>query len=300
MRCLLLFTVILISGCMESHRSGSRSGGSPAPSTQAMEARAERLQRLHGWGVVELRWADESGSHFEQGDLEFWIDGPDRLAARVSKLGDTYLWLGMNDQKAWVFDLSQQPTRLLIDSIDRLRNARLEDGSWLTILEMIQLMKVGLGAVPPPPSEDLISAEMTGDSIGTYVWRVASPETDGAQRQLHITVNTIDWRPLRVEIRDTAGSRGLILKSPSAKTKRIEVPDLSSLAWPVVSRVMDVQPLESPETSIKFAFEGIMASLEDQPIERIFDVAILRDALKPEIEGSILEMSGEESASSSR
>ena len=49
-------------------------------------------------------------------------------------------------------------------------------------------------------------------------------------------------------------------------------------------------------TSAKFAFEGIVASLDDQPIERIFDVGILRNAFQPEFEGSILEMSGEDSA----
>ncbi|MBG82927.1 MAG: hypothetical protein CMJ40_00100 [Phycisphaerae bacterium] len=297
MRAFLLFTVILISGCMESHRSEERSGGVAAPSTDAMAARAERLQRLHGWGVIELRWTDDAGEHLEQGDLEFWIDGPDRLAVRISKLGDTYIWLGMNTQEAWVFDLSRQPTRLLRESIERLQKSGLDDDPWLTILEMIQLMKVGLGAVPPPPSEDLVSARMSGDTMATYDWRVAAPDSRSSKRSLRMTVNTIDWQPLAAEIRDIDGSRGLILSSPSAKTKRIEIPDVSSLAWPIVSRVIDVQPLEDPGTVAKFAFEGITATLQGQPIDRIFDVDILRTAFRPEFEGSILEMSGEESAS---
>lgn len=298
MRALLLLTAILISGCMESQRSVRSSGSGPAPSTKDLKDRAESLQKLHGWGVVELRWVDDSGSHFEQGDLEFWIDGPDHLAVRISKLGDTYLWLGMNDQKAWVFDLSQKPTRLLVDSLGRLQKAGLEEGSWLAILEMIQLMKIGLGAVPPPPTEDLLSSEMMDDSIATYIWRLDRSKSTSKSSRLQMKVNTSTWQPLVVEIRDSDGTGGLVLKSPSRKTKRIEIPDRSSLAWPVISRVLEVQDLDDPGTIAKFAFEGITASLDGEPIERIFDVNILRDAFKPEVQGSILEMSSEDSNSS--
>ena len=299
MRFLLLFTLILVSGCMEAHRSGE-------PRCRRPLRRKPCRPGLNVFsGFMDGVSSNSSGLTSpdpisSRGDLEFWIDGPDRLAIRISKLGDTYLWLGMNSREAWVFDLTQQPTRLLRDQIDRLQEPGLENGPWLTILEMVQLMKIGLGAVSPPPVEDLVSSEMRGDSIAQYDWRVDSPSGNGTRRQLRLSVNTLDWRPLDVEIRDTDEKRGLRLDTPSSKTKRIRVPGLSSLGWPVISRVMDVRPLETPETSAKFAFEEIVASLEGQPIERIFDLKILRDAIGPEIEGSILELSGEESASISR
>ena len=40
--------------------------------------RVKKLSKLYARGVIEIRWEDETGRHFEQGDLQCWFDIPDR------------------------------------------------------------------------------------------------------------------------------------------------------------------------------------------------------------------------------
>ena len=127
MRGLLLVAVLMLPGCRSV--THTQINGPVVPATElprvlsGMQERSDMLQRLHGWGIVELRWTDAEGAHFEQGDMDFWMDGPDRLAVRISKLGDSYFWMGTDGTDAWIFDLFERPRRLMVDSMAKVRAA---------------------------------------------------------------------------------------------------------------------------------------------------------------------------------
>jgi hypothetical protein len=61
---------------------------------------------------MELRWSDENGRHFEQGDLSLWIVPPDRTALDITKFGERIMWLGSNGPEAWLFDFRGDETVL--------------------------------------------------------------------------------------------------------------------------------------------------------------------------------------------
>ena len=79
-------------------------------------ARVQRLRHFYANGTIMLRWMDADGSHSEQGNIELWADLPDRLAIRIYKaaIGEDFLKLGMNADRAWVLDLRPKPPDLLL------------------------------------------------------------------------------------------------------------------------------------------------------------------------------------------
>lgn len=106
---------------------GATTGGAaaitPAPTAPAAptiaaisaseQARVGALRFLHARGVAELRWTDEQGSHFEQGDADIrWCAGRG-VAASISKFGDRHAWLGSDGTRWWRFELKTAPSRLV-------------------------------------------------------------------------------------------------------------------------------------------------------------------------------------------
>jgi hypothetical protein len=75
-------------------------------------ARAGELRVLVARGVTELRWRDESGDRFEQGDADLrWCAGRG-FAVSISKLGDRYAWVGSDGRRWWQFFLKAEPSTL--------------------------------------------------------------------------------------------------------------------------------------------------------------------------------------------
>lgn len=292
MRAILLIAVMVLHGCRAAPSvEPNDTAGNEASASEmttvlgGLQERAELLQQLHGWGIVELRWTDEEGDHFEQGDLEFWIDGPDRLAVRISKLGDPYFWIGTDGTQAWIFDLSQQPRRLLVDPMAKIRAAGRQRGTWLSIMDTVRMMRAGLGTLPPPREKAVLDLHR---GEGTTWWLTARAGPNDERRlRLHVDSNT--WRPLHLELLNANGTRGITLGTRSSRTKRIKIPNRSSLAWPIVSAVMEVRDDTAADTFARFAFEGFGADLSEEPLERVFDLDTLRAALRPDVEGPLLD-----------
>ncbi|MCH2132367.1 MAG: hypothetical protein MK116_01330 [Phycisphaerales bacterium] len=278
---LLLAVVGLALGCHatpEPERPTASTGADVMTVLRGLDERSQLLQRLHGYGIVELRWTDADGDHFEQGDMEFWIDGPDRLAMRISKLGEPYFWIGTDGRMAWVFDLSGRPRRLAVDSMDRVRRA--QSAGETSVLDTTRMLRAGLGMVPPPPASEVTSLRRGED--GTW-WLETRLDTDDERRlRLHVASET--WQPLRVELVNANGTRGRVVSSRARRLKRIEIPGRSSLGSPIVSGVMDIRDLPESGNSARFSFEGLSTDMADQPMDRVFDLEILKQALRPEIE----------------
>jgi hypothetical protein len=238
------------------------------------------LRQLHGWGVVELRWKDDDGNHFRQGDLEFWIDGPDRLSVRVSKLGDPYFWLGTDGKQAWVFDLSGSPTRLLTGRVDELEALKPQDGEMIGILETLHMLRLGLGCIPPDTGVRGLSTR----SDGQVLFTTASARGGTIEE----TINPDTWRPTQVRWRAAQGERGLTLVTQSRRTLRVRIPERASIASPIVSSVLEVRHVPDSGQSARFAFEGLSTDMSGQPLDRVFDVGQLKAALGPEVEEPLI------------
>ncbi len=302
MRCLLMIVTILLQGCHSTSPVGKTDVRPGAGQSQMIETvlaglsdRADLMKTLHGWGVIELQWQDEAGAHFEQGDLEFWLDGQDRLAVRVSKLGDTYFWIGTDGQDAWVFDLSERPKRLLVSSMKSILENGSANDSWISIMDMIQMMQAGLGALPPPSSSDVLSLTATDEEA----WVLVCRDPADADRQIQFRLDPDTWRPLEVSLINNEGVVLLQAGTRSARTRRLEIPGRPSVACPIVSAVIEVRDRTAEDGLARFAFEGLTSDLSDQPMERLFDLKALKAGLRPEIEGSLVPTGSQDHDSSS-
>ncbi|MDG2423716.1 MAG: hypothetical protein P8M22_07045 [Phycisphaerales bacterium] len=297
MRFFLLIAAMVLQGCQAAtpvdQSSPVDAEAEAARIEQVLSGLSERaklLEHIHGWGVIELQWADDQGSHFEQGDLEFWIDGNERLAVRISKLGDTYFWIGTDGVEAWVFDLSDRPRRLLSGSMQAIQESAVHEGSWLSILDMIRMMRAGLGALPPPAREDVLSLGPGEDGALLLLFR---DNTDSNRRvRMELSPNT--WRPTQLSLLNSNGTSLITAGTRSSRTKRVVIPGRSSLASPIISAVLEVRDEAAVDTLARFAFEGMTTDLSDQPLNRIFDMDILRKSLRPEVEGPLLELENPE------
>ena len=287
---LISLTLLAVPGCCATApMSLADDSAQPVTSSETatvlegLATRAELLKQLHGWGVIELQWSDENGEHFEQGDLEFWMEGSDRWAVLISKLGDPYFWIGTDGTQAWVFDLSERPHRLLSDSMDKVRAASQEDDQWLSILDTIQMMRAGLGMLRPADGQ---ASEVSRGNEGTWWLSIRAGAHD--DRQLRMQLDPDTWRPLQVELLQPDGTRAISLQSRTSRTKRVDIPGRSSLGSPIVSAVMEVRDAGPGGTLARFAFEGLRTDLSTEPVQTIFNLDTMRSGLRPKLEGPLV------------
>ncbi len=76
----------------------------------AQQARLRKLQFLEGRGIIEIRWTDAKGKHFEQGDVDMYLMPPWKTAFNISKLGQRLAWIGSDEEAWWIFRLDETPS----------------------------------------------------------------------------------------------------------------------------------------------------------------------------------------------
>jgi len=232
--------------------------------------RVGRLQQFYSRGVIELRWEDEQGSHFEQGDVDVWVDLPKRTALRISKAGEVLAWLGSDDSRYWFFDLLDEPTQLVVASHDEpvsIAMAGLQLDS-ATLLDVLGLRRLGDTGTVRADAE-----------TGKWIAR-----TQGAGAQLHMELDAQTGLPTRIEALDGAG--GMRLVSELGRYERVEMRGVSSLNWPkLATRIV----LTAPQTSLdgrsgdaRLYLSRPTTVVGSQPMDRVFDLNRLMDSLQPD------------------
>ncbi|MSR68735.1 MAG: hypothetical protein EXS17_00050 [Phycisphaerales bacterium] len=81
---------------------------------QAQAARVAALSTVALRGHAEIRWRDERGGHFDDGDFDLLIRPPSEMSLRVSKLGERILWVGAGDGQWWIVFPRERPSRALL------------------------------------------------------------------------------------------------------------------------------------------------------------------------------------------
>ncbi|MFO0828890.1 MAG: hypothetical protein U0572_12180 [Phycisphaerales bacterium] len=174
-------------------------GASPAlvasyrEAVQRQATRLKRLKFLDSRGVIEVRYADDGGQHFEQCDLRLYAVLPTKTALNLSKLGSKKIaWIGSDDENWWVFRLDQSPTTLEVHPMaSDDRDAGLSVVSPRTIL-----LLAGLTALPEERS-----ATLSEDSGSVTV---ESPADATPRARWRLDAGT--WLPSRIELLDKSGA----------------------------------------------------------------------------------------------
>lgn len=292
LRAVVCAVICLMASCENGPRAdhaGTGTAGEAGPAIEYEElARAhnERLDRyrtLNARGNIELRWRDDRGRHFEQGDLDFYLDQPRRTAFRVSKLGEIYFWAGSDDSCFWFFDLSRDQRHLVVESLDAewMREGDQEDGVAFRPLTVLDLM--ALSRVPETASEN--ENRPVAFDARRDAWHVV---VNGLGGEVRLYFDRETRLPMRAESLNDRGEP--VAQSTIRRYRAVDQPTGAGggVIRPVMPTLVDIQPMDDSvgQMEVKIALGSPTAAVDETALRRVFDLARLAGSLRPQhIEG---------------
>lgn len=267
-----LLPALLVAGALAScaaPQPAPRAQESIAPSADRIArseaSRAGTLRLLHARGVAELRWRDEQGAHFDQGDLDLrWADGRG-LAASISKFGDRLAWIGSDGARWWRFELKSVPTRLVFGPLrggaDRPRS-----------LDALAAAPAFLGLRPLVPVEGARVVLREG-----LAWvEVTIGASGGDRAEAGFDPASLEPRALLLRRED-----GVAVRADFGELVAVRTDGVAEGAWPRVPRqVAARRDAEGPALSIAIDGAAADAAAADRPA--LYDLEELRARLAPE------------------
>ncbi len=192
----LCVSAAALSGCASAKKAAPVEAIEYGELAERYNERTQLLGVLRGRGVVNFRWHDAKGiEHWEQGNLDIQIAQPSRVVFRVHKLGETYLWVGCDEERYWMIDLLRdEETVAYVGRHDALTDEKARQiGLLVPPRELITLM--GVRSLPMAGEAHEEAPEVMTTEEG---WRVVLPALHGAQWVYEI--DAIDARPTAIEL----------------------------------------------------------------------------------------------------
>lgn len=201
--------------------------GTPLPSYSAIaEKYNQRIARLDKvWARISMRvtGVDKQGQKIdEQAEGHLQVVRPDKLALSITKVGETYFYLGSNEQRYWWIDLHEDK-RALVGRHERA-TPKLAERFDVPVhpLDLLEL----LGVTPlPPGAAASVAWARDGRSIIVTV--------PGRWGRRQLSLDPVTYQPGRIDLLD-GGGRLLVsaeLGAPQPVTVRCDsaTPLLASL-----------------------------------------------------------------------
>ena len=247
---LIFVCFFLVVGCAPRGDSNTQAVDStPAEVREFQSQRTTQFEQIVGFGVIEFTWTDERGAHKDQGELDFWKQG-DSISLRISKLGELLAWFGGKGTELWFFDMmGEEPTLTIGGDQGMFNDVR------------IALVLLGLEPLPEGTME-VRNGVVTLTDANESVWVATFDPTTN--------------RPLKIQRTDEQH----ISTASHQKGISVEIENLHELYWPVTGGLIDLSDTRN-STEIKIAFSSLSTIVEDEPMNRVFDLNYLRNALKP-------------------
>ena len=273
--------LVCVASCA-SNASHSRAMTPPcdAPDVPAVakawNKRAASVDQLYGRGIFQANWVDgDGGGHVDQGDIDFWYERPSNVAVRCSKFGDTISLFGTDGTMQWFYDAREEV----------LYAGELEPDQYLVIASQpfsAQLLLSVLGLRPLPDTSTCTTRWCEADESyvvdfedGSAIW-LESGSSWPNRRQLTLP----DASVMRIH------------EDPSRR-HTVQLPGRPITEWPVLpgSVTMSMGHQQHGDISSILVFDRYTTEVEDEPMDRIFDLDHLKQALQPVKVRSLNELS---------
>jgi hypothetical protein len=284
------FTTLLLTACKPKDLQLDLAPADAPTARAIIIAHNERVAKLattYSEGVIEIRWRDERGKHFEGGDLDLWQTTGDRTALRVSKFGDVFLWLGSNEQEYWLFDLLNKDDRVLYrgqhdQQIERMIGLGVKPLALLDLLGLTPIAEETTAIASDQPA--LYDAERKA-----YLIEAPGRGGDGARMRMFFDCNSL--LPVRVESINPAGE--IVAESAHSKYETVEMEGVGPMARPKMAEIIDIRrgekPADAPANAtedevsgeVKIAINTTTAYAYPALPERYFDLERLMAAMRP-------------------
>lgn len=258
-----------LGGCGSARKTAPVEAISYGELAARYNERTASLQAIRGRGVVNFRWRDAQGDEqWEQGNLDVQIAQPSRVVFRVHKLGETFLWVGCDEERYWMVDLLRDgDTAAYVGRHAGLTEEKAESiGLLAPPRELVTLM--GIRSLPTfaPDSVDAPVVEVTDNG-----WRVALPASDGAQWVYDIDALTV--RPAAIKLIDAHG--GTVVDAVLGDYQLVKTADPAN----IVHMAMDVQ-IAYPATSASMRID-LNGADDEPPRDRAFAFEQIVELLRP-------------------
>lgn len=280
-------------GCKSDHGVPANPPESPPAYQELASAhnkRIELLRTMYADGVIEIRWKDKNGNHYEQGNMELWLQLARRTALRVEKFSAVALWLGSDDERYWLFDKTNDQNILHVGRHeDRLSD---ESGAFvvkpLALLDLMALTALpdSGGSAPPVQYESKLDA-----------WAI---ETRGGGGPMRIYFDRMTRRPKRVE---SLGDDGRVAAfSTLEKYESVSREGTSPLAFPKIAYRIQIQTTRSAGGNLASGeatlfIDHATGDVDPEQLSKVFDLNVLIKSMKPErIDGELLSQAASTSA----
>jgi len=283
-------------GCLALTSAGCKSvpattkpdtGAMVAPSYQQLaephNQRIAKLQKLYAMGVIEIRWRDDHGNHFDQGNMELWVQLPRHTALRVEKLGEVPLWLGSDDQRYWLFDNKEKVLRVgMHDEANAPGPSGPIDVKPLALLDLMALSPLpvaqGGQATPAVHNDDQRNA-----------WVIEAAGSGGPMRVY------FDRKTEQISRVETLSSDGkILLFSNLTEYKPATLSGVAPLAYPKIAHKVEIASAPQVESASNIRGCGNVSVFIDEATgvfdanSNVFDLNRLMQSMPPDrIEGQL-------------
>lgn len=277
-RTLSVLAVIAMGGIV----GGCRSTGPGAEPREPLPGYGEIVERYNGrtadlgrmWAraVISLRYFDVDGDRrSEQGDghvqrLDAW-----KVAISVGKLGETLFWLGADEDRYWVFDLTTPDhTVAYVGRHDEL-TAEKARRAGLTIPPHEYLRLAGLSPLPREPD---------GATIGRTDAGLVLLELDDRGVRWRLDLDPLTLEPASITLFAPSGEAALVSELTDYQTVDLSDRGIDEPRAP--GRVRIAHPASETEISVTIDGDIIDGVRSGKPRSRVFEFEVLVEALAPD------------------
>ena len=243
----------------------------PLPSYEEVvsrhNARVAPLGRLWASSDVKVRWIDEKGRYrSEEGGGNLILVRPRRVALTVSKLGQTGLWAGSNEERYFLFDAHERDAAW----VGRHENAGLPCSKPLPLPVPPEAVGYLWGVMPLPIESgtvERVEGYLLLEPAGLNVRMLLHPDT---------------LLPVRVDLTDPRGYS--VLTCRLSEYAPVELADLPEADRPRAARVIDCYPLTDggEQTRLTLELSNLSDGTRGNKInDRVFDFDTVKRVLKP-------------------
>ncbi len=262
--------------CNGPPRGSNGPPGADAPTFEQLAAahnsRVARLREVYADGVIEIRWQDDKGKHFEQGNMELWLALPRKTSLRVEKLGEELLWLGSDETRYWLFDMTSPDGSVLYlgNHADQSEN---DDGRALSVRPLVLLDLMSMSPIPTDQSDRAIRV-----SESPPAWMI---ETTGSGGRLRLFFDRRTQWPIRVESLAADGTTSL--SSTLGRYDSVQLSNTAQVDFPKMPTLIDIAGSASDGTAgeVKIAINYASGLNESDGGGAMFKLESLKASLKP-------------------
>lgn len=205
--CILGALILVLGGCAAQQNKGDAVAPGPLPAASELvrlhDARLERLDRLWARISIVVEGVDRNGAPVrEQAEGFLMVVRPDRAAVIITKLGDTYFYLGSNAEQFWWIDVEKKHAVVGRQGTD-------------------DVLRVSEFGVPVPPSElpSLLGLTRLAPLGEFSVARVPAGAALSRSASRQVVVDPVTGAPRAVVVRDARG--GVIMESRLSGEERV-------------------------------------------------------------------------------